>query len=261
MMKCRICESSINTPMYKVREMYFGTRDEFEYQQCAACDCLQIVVIPDNLSQYYPEHYYSKRIKQQYLHKASSALREFKLNACLGKRRLVSLVLFFLRKPRLPPWIAYIDINSRSRILDVGCGAGKLLLKLGKKGFRYLEGVDPFIDETITYANGVKIYKNQIWNKENWVQLDSPRHLYLHSIKSMGVLAQKHGCRLQVVHFDSTRFQFTGSERYRRDITLFEKEEDDVFSAQEIRDYSLKADKLNSEGTGDQACFIFRKAS
>ncbi|MBK6512458.1 MAG: class I SAM-dependent methyltransferase [Haliea sp.] len=247
----------MDTPVYKVREMYFGTRDEFEYQQCAACACLQIVAIPENLGQYYPDDYYSKHVKQQYRdHAPPSALRELKLNACLGKRRLLSLVLFFLREPRLPPWVAYLDINSRTRILDVGCGAGKLLLKLGKKGFRFLEGVDPFIDETITYDNGVKIYKNQIWNiareedarngydlvmmhhslehipdqhrtlsaaydllnknglllirvplscswawqhyRENWVQIDSPRHLYLHSIKSIEVLAQKHGFSSQV---------------------------------------------------------------
>jgi 2-polyprenyl-3-methyl-5-hydroxy-6-metoxy-1,4-benzoquinol methylase len=319
-MKCRICDSSIDTPVYKVREMYFGTRDEFEYQQCAACACLQIVAIPENLGQYYPDDYYSKHVKQQYRdHAPPSALRELKLNACLGKRRLLSLVLFFLREPRLPPWVAYLDINSRTRILDVGCGAGKLLLKLGKKGFRFLEGVDPFIDETITYDNGVKIYKNQIWNiareedarngydlvmmhhslehipdqhrtlsaaydllnknglllirvplscswawqhyRENWVQIDSPRHLYLHSIKSIEVLAQKHGFSLQEVHFDSTQFQFTGSERYRRDIPLFEKEEADVFTTQEIQDYSVKADELNREGAGDQACFILRKAA
>jgi SAM-dependent methyltransferase len=319
-MNCRICDSHIDTPAYRVREMYFGTRHEFEYQQCPACGCLQIVAMPENLGEYYPENYYSKFVKPQHRDNAPpSALRELKLNACLSNRRLLSLLLFFLRKPRLPAWVAYLDLNSRARILDVGCGAGKLLLKLRKKGFRSLEGVDPFIDATISYDNGVKIYKNEIWNiaceedmrngfdlvmmhhslehipdqhrtlsaaydllntngsllirvplscswawehyRENWVQLDPPRHLYLHSIHSIEVLAQKHGFLLQEVHFDSTRFQFTGSERYRRDIPLLDKDEADVFSEQEIRDFSAKAEKLNSEGMGDQACFVLKKAA
>ena len=126
--------------------MYFGTRDTFEYQQCADCSCLQIVAIPDNLGQYYPADYYSKLIKKEYERdKPRSALKEIKLNACLGNHRLTSSLLFFVRKPRLPDWMAYLDIHSQSRILDVGCGAGKLLLKLAKKGFRHLEGADPFI--------------------------------------------------------------------------------------------------------------------
>ena len=320
MFNCRICGSSVDTPVYEIREMYFGTRDTFEYQQCADCSCLQIVAIPDNLGQYYPADYYSKLIKKEYERdKPRSALKEIKLNACLGNHRLTSSLLFFVRKPRLPDWMAYLDIHSQSRILDVGCGAGKLLLKLAKKGFRHLEGADPFISDAITYSNGVKIYKNEIWDiarddeksnafdlvmmhhslehipdqhrtfsaahdllnrdgvllvrvplssswawehyRENWVQLDAPRHLYLHSVKSMEVLARQHGFALHKVHFDSTRFQFTGSERYRRDIPLVEKGEDEVFSKKEIRDYRLQADQLNKDGKGDQACFIFKLAS
>jgi 2-polyprenyl-3-methyl-5-hydroxy-6-metoxy-1,4-benzoquinol methylase len=317
MVSCRICGASADTPLYKVAEMYFGTRETFTYQQCAQCSCLQIVTIPDNLGQYYPADYYSKLINKKHTpDKAPSNLRERKLNAALKNQRLISAMLFFLSKPGLPPWLSYVDVHSQSRILDVGCGAGKLLLKLAKKGFRHLEGVDPFISEALTYANGVRIYKSEMWDiaqhkdksrafdlvmmhhslehipdqhgtfaaarellnatgtlliriplscswawehyRQNWVQLDAPRHLYLHSIKSMQVLAIKHGFELQSVHFDSTRFQFTGSERYLRDIALTEKEEEDVFSSQELGEYQRKAEALNREGKGDQACFIFK---
>lgn len=299
--------------------MYFGTRDEFEYQQCSNCSCLQIVTIPENIGRYYPADYYSKHIKKQYKqNNMLSALREVKLNATLNDKKQAASMLFFLRKPRLPEWINYFDINSRSKILDVGCGAGKLLLKLRKKGFRCLEGVDPFVEAPILYSNGVKIYKNQIWDiakdrdkyksfdlvmmhhslehipdqhrtfsaafdllkkqgvllvriplscswawehyRENWVQLDPPRHICLHSIKSMEILASKHGFRLDNIHFDSTKFQFTGSERYLRNIPLVEKEDSELFTKEEIRDYKLKADKLNKDGNGDQACFILKLA-
>jgi 2-polyprenyl-3-methyl-5-hydroxy-6-metoxy-1,4-benzoquinol methylase len=297
--------------------MYFGTRDEFEYQQCADCSCLQIVDIPHNMGRYYPEQYYSKHIKKQHRHNIMlSALREMKLDAALGGHKLKSAILFFLRRPRLPEWINYLNLNSNSRVLDVGCGAGKLLLKLDKKGFRRLEGVDPFIDESISYPCGVRIYKKQIWDiakdndkfksfdlvmmhhslehipdqhrtfvaasdllkaqgallirvplssswawehyRENWVQLDPPRHLYLHSLKSMELLGSKHGFMLNSVHFDSTKFQFTGSEKYLKNIPLIEKEDNELFSAQELYEFKRKAEKLNNDGKGDQACFIFK---
>lgn len=319
MIKCRVCGSIVDTSVYKVKEMYFGTRDEFKYQQCGNCSCLQIVTIPENLGRYYPADYYSKHVKKQYKqNRMLSGLREMKLNATLDDKKPAASILFFLRKPRLPAWINYLNINSRSRILDVGCGAGKLLLKLRKKGFRCLKGVDPFIEATISYSNGIKIYKNQIWDiakdrdkyksfdlvmmhhslehipdqhrtfsaafdllkkqgvllvriplscswawehyRENWVQLDPPRHLYLHSVKSMEMLANKHGFKLDGVHFDSTEFQFTGSERYLKNIPLVEKEDSELFTEKEIQDYKHKADRLNREGKGDQACFIFKLA-
>ena len=93
------------------------------------------------------------------------------------------------------------------------------------------------------------------------MQLDPPRHLYLHSVKSMEVLAGKHGFKLEGVHFDSTEFQFTGSERYLKNIPLLEGEDSELFTEKAIRDYKRKADKLNKCGKGDQACFIFKPAS
>jgi 2-polyprenyl-3-methyl-5-hydroxy-6-metoxy-1,4-benzoquinol methylase len=297
--------------------MYFGTKDEFEYQQCGNCFCLQIVDIPNDLGRYYPEQYYSKHIKKQYKQsRIMSALRERQLNATLDNRKFETAMLFFVRRTRLPEWINYLDINSKSRILDVGCGAGKMLLKLEKKGFRNLEGVDPFIDESISYPCGVKIYRAQLWDiaedsdkfksfdlvmmhhslehitdqhrtfiaafdllkargtlliriplssswawehyRENWVQLDPPRHLYLHSLKSMELLGNKHGFMLDSVHFDSTEFQFTGSERYLKNIPLIEKKDSELFSDQEISEYKHRAEKLNIDGKGDQACFVFK---
>jgi 2-polyprenyl-3-methyl-5-hydroxy-6-metoxy-1,4-benzoquinol methylase len=297
--------------------MYFGTRDEFTYRQCTRCACLQIEEIPRNLGDYYPDDYYSKHIKKQHSHsKTQSALREMKLNAMLGGHATRSAALFFLRKPRLPRWVSHLHLHSTRRILDVGCGAGKLLLKLDKKGFRRLEGVDPFIDQPIEYPCGVKIHKAQIWDlasdsdktksfdlvmmhhslehipdqqrtftaaadllktkgslliriplssswawehyRENWVQLDAPRHLYLHSARSLEVLARKHGFTLESVYFDSTAFQFTGSEKYQKNISLLEQKDGELFSAETLAEFVKKAEHLNSEGKGDQACFIFK---
>lgn len=39
--------------------MMFGSRDKFDYLECARCDCLQIEEVPADLSQYYPANYYA----------------------------------------------------------------------------------------------------------------------------------------------------------------------------------------------------------
>jgi hypothetical protein len=56
---CRICANTKGNKRHLAREMMFGLRDEFEYVECANCGCLQIKEIPHNLSDYYPEAYYS----------------------------------------------------------------------------------------------------------------------------------------------------------------------------------------------------------
>ena len=101
--------------------------------------------------------------------------------------------------------------------------------------------------------------------KEHWVQLDAPRHFYLHSIKSMQLLATRLGFRIERILYDSTGFQFWGSEQYRRDIPLIAdhsyavEQERSIFSKSEIERFEEKAQLLNSEGRGDQATFYLRK--
>jgi 2-polyprenyl-3-methyl-5-hydroxy-6-metoxy-1,4-benzoquinol methylase len=92
----------------------------------------------------------------------------------------------------------------------------------------------------------------------DWVQLDAPRHIVLHSIESLRLLGKGAGLRLVAVEHDSTAFQLMGSELYRRDVPLTELGH--AFSRAERRRYSRMARQLNAEGRGDQAVFYFRKA-
>lgn len=99
----------------------------------------------------------------------------------------------------------------------------------------------------------------------NWVQLDAPRHLFLHSVQSMKLLAQKADLRLVKVCYDSTDFQFWGSEQYVKDIPLyadnsyFKNTKNSMFSEQEIRNFKKRARRLNEENQGDAAAFYFQK--
>lgn len=99
----------------------------------------------------------------------------------------------------------------------------------------------------------------------NWVQLDAPRHLFLHSIKSMNVLANKTGLKLEKVEHDSNDFQFWGSEQYLDDIPLRDTRsyavnpENSKFSKKDIADFKDRAKELNKNGNGDMAIFYLRK--
>lgn len=100
---------------------------------------------------------------------------------------------------------------------------------------------------------------------EKWVQLDAPRHFVIHTLKSMNILAGKTGFLIEKVVFDSSLFQFAGSEMYKKNIPLLnpisQKHYDfnQFFSENEMEDFKNKAVKLNEQGTGDQAIFYLKK--
>jgi SAM-dependent methyltransferase len=101
---------------------------------------------------------------------------------------------------------------------------------------------------------------------EKWVQLDAPRHLVLHTLESISILAAKTGFKIRQTIFDSSDFQFLGSELYQRDIPLYDaathKPNDfvDFFTKDEIERFEKKANVLNEMCTGDQAMFYLEKA-
>ena len=93
----------------------------------------------------------------------------------------------------------------------------------------------------------------------DWVQLDAPRHLFLHTIKSMRLLAEGANLQMGEIIYDSFWLQFTGSERYKRDIPLFDKAGDSLFTEEEIAHFQAQAEELNAKGEGDQAGFFLWK--
>jgi len=101
----------------------------------------------------------------------------------------------------------------------------------------------------------------------DWVQLDAPRHLCVHSRASIERLAGESGFDVVDVVYDSTAFQFWGSEQYRRDIPLFDAKSYRVnpaaspFNPAQIEAYEARARSLNAESRGDQACFYLRASS
>jgi len=118
----------------------------------------------------------------------------------------------------------------------------------------------------------IPIFPSFAWRKYgiNWVQLDAPRHLFLHSIQSIQRLADGVGFSIQEIVYDSTPLQFWGSEQYvsgipHRDERSYyhgsfrNDQRGSIFSAADIEEFRAKASYLNNVGDGDQACFYLVK--
>ena len=315
---CRICGNIDGLKHYTVKEMMMGTHDVFDYFQCPSCGCVQISEIPANLGKYYPENYYSYRSKTKNLsYKLRSWIDRQRVLASLRDTSTVGSIVNRYSKPlEYISWIKDIQIDFDSALLDIGCGQGRLLLRMSMGGFTNLTGVDPFIDNDISYYDNIRIHKQDLaefsdskhkydlimlhhslehmpeqdqafdsiskllspvgtaliripladsyaWEhyRENWVQLDPPRHLYLHSRDSLDLLAKKHGFSISKVVYDSAKFQFTGSELYLRDIPLSsDKKTRDIFSKKQLETFENKAAELNNTAKGDQAIFYLKKS-
>ena len=316
---CRICHNASGNTPYTVREMLFGTRDEFGYFQCAQCGCLQIAEIPANLGDYYPPGYFSFR---DFRRLSASPLRGFfdrqRVRYELTGRGAVGRIAAFLAKPLdYVRWVKKCGASERARVLDVGCGSGKLLLRMRLGGFTHCTGMDAFVPHDIIYPNGVRVLKRDIrtaddtagafdlimfhhsfehvddphavmrcaarllaergclliripvadsvaWElyRENWAHLDAPRHLYLHTRKSMELLAAAAGLAVADVEHDSTPSQFIASELYIRDIpAVAPRNRKRIFSRARVKEFAARAALLNRQGRGDLAVFYLTRSS
>ncbi len=113
----------------------------------------------------------------------------------------------------------------------------------------------------------IPLKTDYIWKRfgTDWVQLDAPRHFYLHTLYSFIMSARKAGLEVRSVVFDSTAFQFWGSEQCLRNIPLRNENsyeinpEKSVFDQDQIRRFSRIAKRLNKDCQGDQATFYLSK--
>jgi SAM-dependent methyltransferase len=91
--------------------------------------------------------------------------------------------------------------------------------------------------------------------REHWYQIDAPRHLFLHSARSIGILAEQASLCVAAVRFDSTLDQFWKSElnvRAGGPVSY-------VVDRKMKRQWQHQARTLNREGRGDQAAFYLVK--
>lgn len=150
---CRICGTSCdNLETFTATEVRFGWGEGFEYVKCPACGTVQIRTIPDDLDRYYSGEYYSLQTRSQSSDNSllRSLVRRFVVNYRLTGRGLVGRLLTKVQ-PDSFEWIVPHTFTRKSSIIDIGCGTGRLVLKLAQCGFRNIGGVEPYIGSDIVY--------------------------------------------------------------------------------------------------------------
>jgi len=316
---CRICGNAEGNLAHFPKEMMFGWREVFEYVECGRCGCLQIAEIPEDLEKYYPrDDYYSYKPPRKKQYPAwLLRLRHERTRHFLGERSLAGALLGAISKrPEHFDWFRRGNLTLDSRIVDIGCGTGGLLLRLQREGFRSLLGADPFIEADIDYGNGVRVLKRGLKELEgefdfamlhhsfehmpdpaaalqalraklapggtlliripvadcyarrrygtNWLAWDAPRHLYLHTVTSIALLASAAGLAVSEVVYDSSGEQFSSSELYLRGVPFVKHSRyrpghgPEAFSQAEWDEFQRRAAELNAKREGDSACFYLR---
>ena len=299
-MICTICDSNKGST-HVLREMMFGTGDEFEYWECSGCGCIQISSVPAQIADYYPENYYSfasdLKPVDRWLYRAyfrypelGGVLRHARRNPYFADQKFQA--------------VAHAKIRSGAKVLDVGCGAGQLVEVLRAVGYD-AHGIDAYtkdekeflhrrtLDEEsggwdmIMFHHSLEHMQDNVsalrsahsklrpdgtclvripvaawaWKHygKNWVQLDAPRHFMIHTLKSFEFAAERAGFEMTNAIFDSTVFQFLGSELYEKGLPLKVMAPERVgWTKQQSRDFSARAEQLNRERLGDQASFYLR---
>jgi 2-polyprenyl-3-methyl-5-hydroxy-6-metoxy-1,4-benzoquinol methylase len=169
--------------------MMFGSREVFEYFECASCGCVQILEIPADIEKYYhyPQTFYSlESRKDPKKMPIRTYFRRQRSKYCLlGNNSLWPLCS---KKYGSFNWFRKTNTTFESKILDVGCGYGKLLLRMQRDGFLDLTGVDPYIKEDINYRNGVNVFKKDIFELNGQYDLVMSHHSLEHVSQPLDVL-------------------------------------------------------------------------
>ncbi|HEY5909475.1 MAG TPA: class I SAM-dependent methyltransferase [Verrucomicrobiae bacterium] len=310
---CKICQNAENNQLHAACEMLLGTRERFTYLECGGCGCVQLLEIPADMGKYYPKDYYSF---QEHGVLKTLVRRQWSSYA-YGRRNILGWLIstVFFHNVAIEA-VRYSGVTKDARILDVGCGSGRVLLDLSHLGFRDLTGADPYIQRDIVHENGVKIFKRELsdlagefdlitlhytfehmdrpaevmrhlqrllspqgvvmlsipiassyaWRRfgVNWFNLDAPRHLYIHTYRSIDLLAQNAGLKVADTVQEGDGRMFWLSEEYERGISQNDPRALGMhplrwlLASKKMRTLSMKAKELNRKGEGDVVRFYLR---
>src|SRR5207245_410010 len=110
---------------------------------------------------------------------------------------------------------------------------------------------------------GIPVASSFAWKHfgVNWANLDAPRHFFLHTTKSIELLATKAGLLVEQIVHEGNDEQFWLSEQFSRDIPSNDPRSlkacplKTILAYRKIRACRARAEELNQKQEGDLACF------
>lgn len=120
---------------------------------------------------------------------------------------------------------------------------------------RVLARLGSLLAENGTLLIRIPVADCYAWRKYgvDWFEIDAPRHFFLHTVKSLGYLAEKNRLAVKKIVYDSEFHQIAISEKYLRGYTF--TEEAALFTEKEIKGFKSFSARLNAAADGDRACF------
>lgn len=270
---CRICGSSGEFKTYVGREMMQGSRERFRYFSCPVCECLQIETIPKDLLKYYGKNYYSYSapvikgcpkgvsLKDDYILDVGCGAGDWLCDAVqMGYKNLFGC----------DPFIEH-DLEYCNGVKIKKCTVHKMqgsfdVIRLADSFEHMADPLNVLLAvKRLLKADGccwlsIPVYPNVAFELfgTDWYQMDPPRHLFLHSKKSIQYLANKSGLLVKKVKFDSNNSQFVRSKMYQCDIPFYEQTPErcrEYITRLEDAKYRADAETANENETGDHAIF------
>ncbi|NLL75904.1 MAG: class I SAM-dependent methyltransferase [Clostridiales bacterium] len=271
---CRVCGKTNINKTYLAKEMMFGTKEEFRYFVCSDCQCMQISSVPENLGKYYESNYYSFQVKEED--------ESFPGQALAGPRILdvgcgAGAYLLLLAKEYgygnlygCDPFIHH-DIQYGDRIFIKKCSITEMdgyydLIRFGDSfehmpnPLEALVSVRRLLEKNGKCVISLPVFPNAAFDTfgVSWYQLDAPRHLFLHSKKSMEYLCNRAHLKIERIEFNSNCGQYMRSYLYEQGIPYVEQSQDIIrsyFEQSDIDFFEECSVKVNEKEYGDHASF------
>lgn len=127
-----------------------------------------------------------------------------------------------------------------------------------------ISSISSILNPNGTCIISIPVSDSFAWEKFsiNWYQLDAPRHIFLHTRKSLALLLQHNGLQIVDVRYNSSFFQFVQSNQYKKNIPMSQNYRPSFLKRKIDRwFYATWSILLNKQQRGDQAIFYIRHIS
>lgn len=278
--KCRICGAEGAFQSYLVREMRSETMDEFEYFICPDCQCMQISEVPENLGDYYGKNYYSMKssidLNKPFTKPVKDSSKLLDVGCGIGEW-LYEMAEeghdnLFGCDPFIENDLRYGDrIKIRKCDITQMDGDGTFDIVRMCDSFEHmtnpqevLEKARQLINDDGSIGISIPIYPNIAFDMygPHWYQLDAPRHIFIHSVKSIKYLAKNCGLSFNKIRYDSDPGQMVISFFYQHGV-FYNKVNHELignyFSDEDIAKMKTLSNEANKNCIGDHAVIWLTK--